>query len=664
MTEIKDTENIYKYFPVGYDIRDSQKEIVPMVHDFLYGHSGDYDGMILSAAPGIGKEACFTSQALLALSDGLFDKVIFCIPTDAGKENILKELGAVRHGRKVVKLLSKDILCNWMKDTEDERIKALELESDGCAYYLCKYQGHKCIFKDHGCHYEEQKGEIAGADIIICDYNYIISPFIRRLSGFDEILNGRVLLLINECHMLRPRAEMILSSSISSTTIDRAIMELDDFGYHEEKNILKKIIGSIEKCVTSHKRELLSDMDKNHERVGEMTLKLDTVNNIFDSQEFGKKLVTIGENISNLKFESKVGIISYADIVGSFIVRFYNKIGNKGRVVFFLKIKDLTKDKNREKGKGKKVDIESKRRNKDGKDGDSGRGGGLTEYIDISAHVGWVPIDVRGFLRNAINMSDKYVLYSGTIKPQRLRNDVGLTYEKVLTPNVIESPFLNNRHDIILAKERFCQDNMNNKDFLSRITRDLDKMMINMDKPIGIVCTNRWYESLNLDWTYDILNEPKTQEEVPIWLKELVPNAGIIRFSPYGRVAQSVDMSCLKSIIFLGFPYPKYGAITRERIEIMAKGFKGKSGNRKSRATYVQMIEPAYEKIIQSAMRGLRNENDRLVVVYYDVNYKLNKPALGSKNLSVCLEVEDVNKIIKGIGKNGNDNGNEMLQKS
>jgi len=49
-------------------------------------------------------------------------------------------------------------------------------------------------------------------------------------SGFEDILQYRTLLFIDECHMLRNRAEMILAKSMSSATVDRAIMELEEYG--------------------------------------------------------------------------------------------------------------------------------------------------------------------------------------------------------------------------------------------------------------------------------------------------------------------------------------------------------------------------------------------------------------------------------------------------
>ena len=597
MRKKEEKNRMYKYFPYP-NVRDGQKQITPMVYNLI--RSTDYDGIIISAASGIGKEACMTSQALLSLEDKLFDKIIFTIPTDIGKENILKELASVKHGKKVIKLLSKEVLCNWMKETSDERIRAIE--SDSCAYQLCNLQGHKCKYKDHGCSYIEQKKEIASADILICDYNYIISPFIKKMSKFEEIFeNSRTLLFIDECHMLIPRAEMILTSSISSTTINRAIEELDKHGFKKEKEGIENILESIKKEISINLPNLRSQMNKNYEGLGEVVLKAHEMQKFFGSESLGERLIVLGEYISATKFENKEGIISYSDIVGKFILRFYKRLPFKDSIVFFLKLKDDMK----------------------------------TSYI------GWTPLDVRGFLRRAIKESDKFVLYSGTCKPKKLVNDVGLGYERVLTQDPIESPYLLNRKDIILTKERFCESNLRDESFAGRIRDDVDKLFAHMEKPIGIVCTNNWYENLHLSSIYDILDEPEKQEDVEHWLKDLVPKAQIIRFSPYGRIAQSIDIPLLKNIIFLGLPYPKIGPVTEEKIKKVAKSYKGKSGNARAIAIYKLIIEPAYEKIIQSAMRALRSENDRLNVIYYDINYKLNKPALGSKNLVVCKTIEE-----------------------
>ena len=362
-------------------------------------------------------------------------------------------------------------------------------------------------------------------------------------------------------------------------------------------------------------------MKKNYEGIGETILQWSDIqtflgaDNVKEIEMIGEALISIGEEISKLKFERKEGIVSYAEAIGNFILRFVRLINyNKNSAVFFLKMKEQVN---------------------------------IYDEISHTIYIGWTPLDVRGFLKNAITRADKYILYSATIKPSRLINDVGLGFEKVWIPEYVESPYLINRKDIILAKERFYSKNLKDEAFLKRIIKDLDELFPIMPKPIGIVCTNQWYTALELSSKYDILNEPSTQEEIGDWLKNQVPLAEIIRFTPFGRVAQSVDISTLKSIIVLGFPYERYDSIMEEKIDKTAKSSKGKSGNMKAMATFIRLIDPANERVTQSIMRGLRNENDSLYVIYYDVNFKLNKPALGSKNLVVCNTVSEVISYIK-----------------
>jgi hypothetical protein len=598
-------KKMYKYFPYTF-IREPQKIIIPCIYSFI---RSDYDGLILSAATGVGKEACMTSQGLLALEEDLYHRVVFAIATDAGRENKLKELCGVKHGKKVIKVFSKEILCNWMKEKEDERIKSLEEKS--CVYDLCNLMGHACEHKDKDCRYQIQKEEIKSADILICDYNYILSRFIREASGFEEIFkNYRTLLFIDECHLLQKRAENIFSMSMSSATLNRAIVELDKFGYNEEKEFIENFLKLVKKEIAKNYSSLKAEMRKNYEGVGELVLKVSDIqkycgsSKIEELETIGNIFISVGKEISTSKFEKKEGIISYTGMVGKFILRFHKilKANKENSNVFFLKLKG-----------------------------------------DDSIHIGWITTDVRGFLKNAITRLDKYALYSGTVKPSRLKNDLGLTKEKIFIPESIESPYLIHRKDIILTKERFFHKNLDDEAFIKRILEDLDALLPKMKKPVGIVCTNPVFESLQLQKIYKtLLNEPAKQEEVENWLLNKVPNAELIRYNPYGRIGQSIDLTYLMSIIFLGLPYPKVGKIMQERINKKAKSLKGMAVNRRAWATFMEIIEPAYDRILQSVGRGLRNEESRLNVIYYDVNFKLNKPSLGSKNLVVCDNIEEV----------------------
>lgn len=593
------TEDIYQFFPHELP-REEQREIIRFNHKFL--RNKEYLGAILAADPGIGKESCMTSQALLALKDGLFDRVIFAIPTDSGKVNILKELNAVSHGKKVLKVSSKEILCKWMKEKEDEAVKTIEGEQ--CAFLLCKVMGHKCEYKNNGCPYELQKEEIKEADILICDYNYIISPFIRKFSGIEDLMRTeRILLLINECHRLPGRAETILSNSLSSNTIKRAVLELENFGFVKEKRQVIKLQDGLDDIISKKFNDLKRQIEAEYNPdFATITINPTLIESLCDS---GSSLANAGDIISRKKFENKEGILSYAGIIGNFFELFQGKKKYRKNTIYFIKLKNDLK----------------------------------THYI------GWTPTAIGAYVRKALELSNKFILYSGTCYPDKFRQVIGLGSSKILTPERFESPFLKNRKDIILTKARFRAENSGKQEFLEEARKDIKKMLSKLPKPTAIVCTNNWHKKINL--THKILNEPSTQGEVDDWLENRAKNANLIRFSPYGRVAQSIDMSFLRSFLFIGFPFKSYDKITQEKVKRLARSFKGRSGNPKSAASYITITIPACEAVIQSVMRGLRSEKDKLIVVYYDKQYQLNKSMINSKNLSVCNTVKEAIKEIK-----------------
>ena len=275
--------------------------------------------------------------------------------------------------------------------------------------------------------------------------------------------------------------------------------------------------------------------------------------------------------------------------------------------------------------------------------------GKMKIYDGTETHyVGWSPTFVGGFINKALEQTNKFVLYSGTCSPGKFRHTVGLTKVDILTPPRFESPFLKNRKDIILTKATFnakkrAKNKKKKKDsddnFLTEISKDIEMLLSSMPKPAAVVCTNSWFRTLT--FPPGILNEPESQDEVDDWLTNQAKNADLIRFSPYGRVAQSVDMSFLRSILFIGFPYSSYDNITQEKIKRLAKSYKGKSGNAKYAASYRTIIVPACEAVVQSVMRGLRTEKDRLAVIYFDKQFQMQKESINSKTLSICKTIEE-----------------------
>lgn len=605
---VKRCADVYKYFPHDSP-RPGQEGIISNVREFI--ESGDrYKGMILSGDPGLGKEACMTSQAILALVEGRFDRVIFAIPTDSGKLNILKEIESVSHKLNVLKISSKNNLCEWMKDRNDDRISAVE--GDGCGFMVCKSMKNECKYHGNSCPYEKQKEDIMNADILICDYNYIISPFIRRFTGIGDMLeNEKVLLLVDECHKLPDRAEIILSSSISSNTIKHAVLELEKFtdldaehGFKKEKLQLQKLSEGLATLVNQHMFDLKNQVDADYTDYGKVTTSYSALKAFCSS---GDMLVSAGLKISRAKFRSKQGIVSYVEYVGDFLKRLEDKRQYIKNSIFFVKLKK---------------DMET-------------------------AYIGWSPVTVTAYVRSSLERAEKFILYSGTCHPtDRFQKTMGLKDLDIMTPERFKSPFLHNRKDIVLSNALFRAVNRMDNTFVKKARHNISKIIDAMPDHTAIVCTRKWFSKLELQKHYDILEEPVTQEEVEDWVETKAKKAKLIHFSPYGRVAQSVDMSFLRGIIMVGFPLKSYDAVMQERSARLEKLYKGGSGNARFKANFLLLTAPGWQAVIQSVMRGLRSEDDKIIAVYYDAQYRLNRNMLESQNLSMCNNVKDVVKEI------------------
>lgn len=588
---------MYKYFPHDTP-REEQKILINRIHSFLY--DSENKGSILQADPGIGKESCMTSQALLALNDKKFDKVIFIVPTDSGKINIDKELSSIGYTN-YVKVFSKDILCNHMKENEKKWKDDIEM----CGYEYCKLMGQRCEYKqNNSCAYYIQKDEIMNAETIICDYNYIFSPFIKEYSGIKKILSkNKVLLFVNECHKIPARMDGIYSRSISSSTVERATNELKEYGYRDEVMTAEKVLHLMNKITDAYSDQLYQQID---DYMVEYAIK-DVGYSAFESLSLGQNnFVSIGKKIAMDKFDNKTGIVSYTEMLGNFLNKCKQDLKYKKNSIYYLKLKN----------------------NK------------TTKYL------GWIPYSLDSLIKYNLDLFDKFILYSGTIYPDKFRYAVGLYGNyPVETNKTIDSPYLKNRRDMIFSRGKLTADVKKDKPTMDNIRTNVNDIIDAMEYPLAIVCTRSWFRALDLQ--YNILKEPQTQEEVPDWINILSPKHNIIYFSPHGRIAQSIDLPKLRSILFISYPV-MYDEISQKRRDRLMRKLKGSSGNPKIAADYLTFTIPTFQSVIQSAMRGLRNEESSLDVVYYDMRYERYKNELNSKTLSIY---NDKNKLLDAISR-------------
>lgn len=598
------SENIYKYFP-HKTFRPGQDAGISRIHSFL--REPTYRGALCAWDPRVGKESIMTSQVLLALDEGLIKKAIFVIPTHAGMINILKEMEAVEHKYDVLPLHSKEALCLWIKD---EGIKIESVAGEGCAFELCKAFGRLCPYLDR-CPYYEQRKRIPEADVLVCDYNYVFSRFIRKFSGVGDIINEKgVLLLVNEAHMLPRRLEMMHSQSLSSSTLQRALNELEEYGYPHER----KQVAELKELLDGLVDENIDTLTLSIKKFSQEIAMLPITEKVFSSgcRSDGLELLRAGNQIQKKKFKNKEGIVSYASMVGNLMSRHHHTEKYHGNKVFFIALKN---------------NLE-------------------TRYI------GWKPLSTKSISRSSLFMFDKFIVYSGTCfpDPHKFRHVLGLDGkgDRIYIPGKIESAFLKNRKDIIFTRDAFFSKNLHKTRLKREILENLKRILERLPKPTAIVATRAWYHALNPKRSLNIpiLEEPETQGEVPDWIENQFPKYDYIYFTPHGRLAQSIDLDRLRSMVLLGFPLSSHDAVAMEKRDRMAKSMKGAYGNPKYAANYFSFILPTLAAVFQSASRGL-TENDSLTVIYYDARYPKHKKMLNSKNLSIC---ETVDEVLEKIG--------------
>ena len=140
------------------------------------------------------------------------------------------------------------------------------------------------------CPYEMSSILAQKADVIICDYFHILSPGIRQifLKKMGKELSD-ALLIFDEAHNLPPKARDLLTSSLSTFTLDASIKECKRMGYDGASQKVKKIRKILEKFIqqktTIEKNEVLvlkKEFKKEIEKIGTYKTMILNFNQIGD----------------------------------------------------------------------------------------------------------------------------------------------------------------------------------------------------------------------------------------------------------------------------------------------------------------------------------------------------------------------------------------------
>lgn len=243
-----------------YDYRKGQRELVSSVYRTILRKKK----LFIQAPTGTGKTLATVFPAVKAVGEGLGEKIFYLTAKTitrtaaAGAFNTLKEQGLKY---KVITLTAKEKICFCDK---------AECNPEYCSYAKGHFdrvndavydmlEKQKKLTREsierqaedfHVCPFELSLDLSEWADGVICDYNYVFDPTAHLKRFFADNVGGDYLFLIDEAHNLVERGREMYSDSIYKEDILEVKKLMKD---RDEK--LVKSLESVNKLMLEMKRE-------------------------------------------------------------------------------------------------------------------------------------------------------------------------------------------------------------------------------------------------------------------------------------------------------------------------------------------------------------------------------------------------------------------------
>ena len=470
------------------------------------------------------------------------------------------------------------------------------------------------LSRDEGlCPYEVTKILARYADVIIGNYNYILMEPVRKsILGRARIKLKDVNCVFDEAHSLPYYAAGILSDELSSTSIRRAIREveqfsLDDYGVLEALlNVLIKLgkqTFEIFGCDAEH-------VIDGNEVVSPLLRRIGT--NVERLIEIVSELSELGEIVRYKRAEAGKNPVSYLSRCASFLLNWITS--TSASYVRYIKVE---------------FDKNKRRRVKMG-----------IRCLDPA------------LAAKVINKLRSTILMSGTLWHMNYYMDVlGIERSRCETIE-LPNPFPKENRLILVDKAVTTKFEKRSEIQWKLIASHLEKIIEQVNGRVAVYFPS--YEIMQKVAAYTKFNSPLLIEErntkitdVFNFLKssEKCVIFGVAR----GKISEGVDMSIggksmLSAVIIVGLPYPKKTEIQ----EALLKYFKEKFGNKA--LEYANDI-PCLNALAQSAGRLLRSPEDKGIIVIMDRRtvgkFKFKLPKEWRKELKAHIKIEKILAEIK-----------------
>lgn len=209
-------------FPFPY--REGQRDLVTSVYKTIYRKKT----LFIQAPTGVGKTMATIFPAVKALGEGLGDKIFYLTAKTITRTVAWQAFEVLKKQNlrmKVLALTAKEktcfcdevdcnpVSCPYAKghfDRVNDAVYELLTTSDEMNREILEEQAKKWQV----CPYEMSLDLSLWVDAVICDYNYVFDPNAHLRRFFGEGLKGEYLFLIDEAHNLVERGREMYSASL------------------------------------------------------------------------------------------------------------------------------------------------------------------------------------------------------------------------------------------------------------------------------------------------------------------------------------------------------------------------------------------------------------------------------------------------------------------
>lgn len=577
--------------------RENQSDFISDVENAVKNRRN----LIANAPVGLGKTAAALAPALsYALKSGL--KVFFLTSRHTQHHIAVDTLKKIRqkYGQKfiVADIIGKKAMCiqpgaELLYTRDFHEFCNSMVETNRCEFYSAAKSGNaltarsykalddlKGINPSHAediielsrslglCPYEIASALSQEASVVITDYNYIFNEQIRNMffkKARAEL--GKSIIIVDEAHNLSDRVRSMMSESLSSQTLARAVKEAKKYKLDETLDSLV----AIQDILNLLSRRLGNKLEA---LVGRSEF-IESVNGVRDYEQMIEALKAAADLVREKQKRSFIGSVS------AFLEAWKGPDEGFARII--------------------------------------SRKGTRSEPITL---LSYRCLDPSIVTREVINGSHSTILMSGTLTPVEMYRDL-FGIERC-DERSYESPFeRENRLNLVVPLTTTRKEERSEEQYrqIGAICSDVVDLVqgcsalffpsYELKDAIGKYVSQKCRKTV-----FQEMPRMTKQEKAELLenFKTYKSNGAVLLAVVGGSFSEGIDMpGILKSIVVVGIPFQQLDLETEELIKYYDKKFgKGREYG---------YIFPAINKAIQAAGRGIRTEDDRCACIFLDKRY-------------------------------------------